>query len=219
MTCGSASSTTATTPWCWPWPASASRRAPSTGCTATFAASARATRSRSRASCRPGEHVQRVHGIGALAQARGDRVEAEQGASGGHRKVIAAGGSAATEAANRCGSVTRATLVPTRQTARRSRCSTKTCSNCIRAILLVVGAILPIVNPVGSAPMFLAMTHGADSKTRGDACRRWSRSIRSCCCLGSLIFGNFVLQPVRPVGAGRAARRRRSCSARWAGTC
>jgi multiple antibiotic resistance protein len=36
----------------------------------------------------------------------------------------------------------------------------------VKAILLVVGAILPIVNPVGSAPMFLAMTHGADSKTR-----------------------------------------------------
>src|SRR5450631_1260113 len=36
----------------------------------------------------------------------------------------------------------------------------------IRAILLVVGAILPIVNPLGSAPMFLAMTHGSDSSTR-----------------------------------------------------
>jgi small neutral amino acid transporter SnatA (MarC family) len=36
----------------------------------------------------------------------------------------------------------------------------------VRAIQLVVGAILPIVNPVGSAPMLLAMTHGADSKTR-----------------------------------------------------
>jgi len=36
----------------------------------------------------------------------------------------------------------------------------------MRATLLVVGAILPIVNPPGSAPMFLAMIHGADSKTR-----------------------------------------------------
>ena len=63
----------------------------------------------------------------------------------------------------------------------------------LRATLLVVGAILPIVNPVGSAPMFLAMTHGADSATR--------RTLASLIAinsfillLGSLIFGNFVLR-------------------------
>ena len=32
----------------------------------------------------------------------------------------------------------------------------------LSALLLVVGGLLPIVNPVGSAPMFLAMTRGAD---------------------------------------------------------
>ena len=115
VTCGSASSTTATTPWCWPWPASASRRAPSTGRTFTFARFGARDEVAQPRVLPPGEHIKLVHGIGALAQARGDRVEAEQGASGGHRKVIATGGSAATEAANRCGSVTRATLVPTRQ--------------------------------------------------------------------------------------------------------
>ena len=36
----------------------------------------------------------------------------------------------------------------------------------LTALLLVVGGLLPIVNPVGSAPMFLAMTHGADEPTR-----------------------------------------------------
>jgi multiple antibiotic resistance protein len=63
----------------------------------------------------------------------------------------------------------------------------------LRAILVVVGAILPIVNPVGSAPMFLAMTHGADSATR--------RTLAGVVAvnsfvllLGSLIFGNFVLR-------------------------
>jgi multiple antibiotic resistance protein len=63
----------------------------------------------------------------------------------------------------------------------------------VRAILVVVGAILPIVNPIGSAPMFLAMTHGADSTTR--------RTLASLVAvnsfvllLGSLIFGNFVLR-------------------------
>jgi multiple antibiotic resistance protein len=61
------------------------------------------------------------------------------------------------------------------------------------AILLVVGAILPIVNPVGSAPMFLAMTHGADSATRRTLAVRVA--INSfLLLLGSLIFGNFVLR-------------------------
>ena len=36
----------------------------------------------------------------------------------------------------------------------------------LTALLLVVGSLLPIVNPVGSAPMFLAMTRGADVATR-----------------------------------------------------
>jgi multiple antibiotic resistance protein len=61
------------------------------------------------------------------------------------------------------------------------------------AILLVVGALLPIVNPVGSAPMFLAMTHGADSATRRTLAVRVA--INSfLLLLGSLIFGNFVLR-------------------------
>jgi multiple antibiotic resistance protein len=63
----------------------------------------------------------------------------------------------------------------------------------VKAILLVVGAILPIVNPVGSAPMFLAMTHGADSKTRSTLAGLVA--INSfVLLLGSLIFGNFVLR-------------------------
>ncbi|MEO8752881.1 MAG: MarC family protein [Casimicrobiaceae bacterium] len=32
--------------------------------------------------------------------------------------------------------------------------------------LLVVGSLLPIVNPLGSAPMFLVLTHGSDEATR-----------------------------------------------------
>ncbi len=63
----------------------------------------------------------------------------------------------------------------------------------IRAILLVVGAILPIVNPVGSAPMFLAMTHGSDNATRRTLAGLIA--INSfLLLLGSLIFGNFVLR-------------------------
>jgi len=63
----------------------------------------------------------------------------------------------------------------------------------LRAILLVIGAILPIVNPVGSAPMFLAMTHGADSTTRSKLAG--IVAVNSfILLLASLIFGNFVLR-------------------------
>jgi multiple antibiotic resistance protein len=63
----------------------------------------------------------------------------------------------------------------------------------VKAILVVVGAILPIVNPVGSAPMFLAMTHGADNSTRSTLAGLVA--INSFLLLmGSLIFGNFVLK-------------------------
>jgi multiple antibiotic resistance protein len=63
----------------------------------------------------------------------------------------------------------------------------------IGAVLLVVGAILPIVNPIGSAPMFLAMTHGADSTTR--RALAGLVAINSfVLLLASLILGNFVLR-------------------------
>src|SRR5258708_1266067 len=63
----------------------------------------------------------------------------------------------------------------------------------LRAILVVIGAILPIVNPVGSAPMFLAMTHGADSTTRRNLAG--IVAVNSfILLLASLIFGNFVLR-------------------------
>jgi len=63
----------------------------------------------------------------------------------------------------------------------------------LRAILVVVAAILPIVNPVGSAPIFLAMTHGADSSTRR-ALAGLVAFNSFVLLLGSLIFGNFVLR-------------------------
>jgi multiple antibiotic resistance protein len=63
----------------------------------------------------------------------------------------------------------------------------------LRAILVVIGALLPIVNPIGSAPMFLAMTRGADGPTRSTLA--WRIAINSFLLLfGSLIFGNFVLR-------------------------
>src|SRR5664279_2389632 len=63
----------------------------------------------------------------------------------------------------------------------------------LRAVLPVVGAILPIVNPLGSAPMFLAMTHGTDTATRQTLARHIAFN-SFLLLLGSLIFGNFVLR-------------------------
>ncbi|MFO1324111.1 MAG: MarC family protein [Burkholderiales bacterium] len=63
----------------------------------------------------------------------------------------------------------------------------------LSALLIVVGGILPIVNPVGSAPMFLAMTRGADEPTR--ARLAVIIAINSfVLIMGSLIFGAFVLR-------------------------
>jgi multiple antibiotic resistance protein len=63
----------------------------------------------------------------------------------------------------------------------------------LTALLLVVGGLLPIVNPVGSAPMFLVMTHGADAATR--AVLALKVAINSfVLIMGSLIFGAYVLK-------------------------
>ena len=36
----------------------------------------------------------------------------------------------------------------------------------------MVGALLPVVNPLGDAPIFLAMTPGCDELTRADLAKR-----------------------------------------------
>ena len=63
----------------------------------------------------------------------------------------------------------------------------------LTALLLVVGGILPIVNPVGSAPMFLAMTHGADEDTRAELAVKVAVNA-FLLIMGSLIFGAYVLK-------------------------
>jgi len=63
----------------------------------------------------------------------------------------------------------------------------------LTALLLVVGGLLPIVNPIGSAPMFLAMTHGADKDARTVLALKIA--INSfLLIMGSLIFGAYVLK-------------------------
>lgn len=63
----------------------------------------------------------------------------------------------------------------------------------LTALLLVVGSLLPIVNPVGSAPMFLAMTRGADVATRQVLALKIAINT-FVLIMGSLIFGAYVLK-------------------------
>jgi multiple antibiotic resistance protein len=61
------------------------------------------------------------------------------------------------------------------------------------SILLIVGAILPVVNPLGDAPLFLVLTRGCDEATRYDLARRvafYSFGLL----LGSMLLGAFVLR-------------------------
>jgi multiple antibiotic resistance protein len=61
------------------------------------------------------------------------------------------------------------------------------------AILLIAGAILPVVNPPGDAPLFLRMTRGCDEATRG-ALARHIALYSFALLLGSMLFGSFVLR-------------------------
>ncbi len=60
------------------------------------------------------------------------------------------------------------------------------------AVLSMVGALLPVVNPPGDAPIFLAMTPGCDEPTRAALAKRiafYSFALL----LGSMLLGSFVL--------------------------
>ena len=63
----------------------------------------------------------------------------------------------------------------------------------IGPFLLVVGSLLPIVNPLGSAPIFLTMTHGSDEATRHKLAVQVA--INSFVLLfASMVFGTLVLK-------------------------
>ncbi len=61
------------------------------------------------------------------------------------------------------------------------------------AILVIVGAVLPIVNPPGDAPLFLRMTAGCDDATRKLLATRIA-VYAFALLLGSMLFGSFVLR-------------------------
>jgi multiple antibiotic resistance protein len=61
------------------------------------------------------------------------------------------------------------------------------------AILVIVGAILPIVNPPGDAPIFLRLTYGSDEETRKMLAQHIA-TYSFALLLGSMLFGSFVLR-------------------------
>jgi multiple antibiotic resistance protein len=63
----------------------------------------------------------------------------------------------------------------------------------VNAVLLIVGALLPVVNPLGNVPIFLTLTHGCDDATRRDLARHialYSFALL----IGSMLLGSFVLR-------------------------
>jgi len=62
----------------------------------------------------------------------------------------------------------------------------------IGAILLIIGALLPVVNPLGDAPIFLRMTPGCDEPTRIFLAKRIA-FYSFFMVLASLLLGSFVL--------------------------
>jgi len=85
----------------------------------------------------------------------------------------------------------------------------------VGAILLILGAVLPVVNPLGDAPLFLQMTEGMDPVSRANLATRvavYSFGLL----LGSMLVGSFVLRlfdlslPVVQVAGGAVV-----CSLGW----
>jgi multiple antibiotic resistance protein len=62
----------------------------------------------------------------------------------------------------------------------------------VGAVLLILGAVLPVVNPLGDAPIFLRMTPGCDEVTRAFLAKRIAL-YSFFLVLGALLFGSFVL--------------------------
>ena len=62
-----------------------------------------------------------------------------------------------------------------------------------QGVLLVIGALFPIVNPLGNAPVFLTMTANADPATRARLARKVAIN-GFVLLMGSLFLGNLLLE-------------------------
>lgn len=76
-----------------------------------------------------------------------------------------------------------------------------------RALLFALAAILPILNPAATAPIFLGLTEGANSSMRTLLARRIALNV-FLLLLGSMLVGSYVLEffgislPIVRVGGG-----------------
>ena len=76
-----------------------------------------------------------------------------------------------------------------------------------KSFLFVLAAMLPILNPAATAPIFLGLTEGASERTRALLARRIARYML-CLMLGSMLIGSYVLEffgislPIVRVGGG-----------------
>jgi multiple antibiotic resistance protein len=77
----------------------------------------------------------------------------------------------------------------------------------IKYLLLMIGALFPIVNPIGSAPLFLTLTHGMSGTVRAMLARMIALNGLALI-LGSVFIGSHILSffgislPVVQVGGG-----------------
>ncbi len=76
-----------------------------------------------------------------------------------------------------------------------------------KSFLFVIAAILPILNPAATAPIFLGLTEGASAATRALLARRIARNMFALM-IGSMLIGSYVLDffgislPIVRVGGG-----------------
>ncbi len=76
-----------------------------------------------------------------------------------------------------------------------------------KSFLFVFAALLPILNPAATAPIFLGLTEGASAATRALLARRIARNMFGLM-LGSMLVGSYVLSffgislPIVRVGGG-----------------
>ena len=61
-----------------------------------------------------------------------------------------------------------------------------------KSLLFAVATVLPIVNPLATAPMFTTLTHGVDESTRADLARRIGRHV-AMLLIGATLVGAYVL--------------------------
>lgn len=76
-----------------------------------------------------------------------------------------------------------------------------------KSFLFAFAALLPILNPAATAPIFLGLTEGASASTRAVLARRIARNMVALL-LGSMLVGSYVLEffgislPIVRVGGG-----------------